>query len=411
MLCAASLLSQAGVGDYPEDAGPPMHALVTGHIGRFFAEQPLMGGFAILARAPFALVASLAGGGEAVVYDAGVLACVLALSAFAIYLVRRGEGSPNRLLLVAVLAVMTPAVRDAVVVGHPEELLGAVLSVTAVLLAGRRSLWAGIALGLALATKQWAILAVVPVLMAAPRGRRFAAALAAAGTAIVLTLPLAVGSFGAYARISGQAATSPTTTGRATVWFLFAHPHHTPLHLGPGFPTVFTTYHIAGWLAQLTHPMLVVLLTLLALAAWRRGGDPLAVLALVFLERCVLDPVDNEYYHVPFLLALLAYEVVSRRRAIPVMTIAASAGLWVTFDLLDYRGAAPALTNAVYLLWTTPIAVYLLAQANLLPSRLRMVYVRPVTQPSANAGAAASRALEALASTPPRTRRSRLELE
>jgi hypothetical protein len=91
------------------------------------------------------------------------------------------------------------------------------------------------------------------------------------------------------------------------------------------------------------------------------------VLALVLLLRCVLDPVDNEYYHAPFLLALLAYETVTRRR-IPVATVFSAAGLWVTFDLLDVHGASPHLTNAVYLIWAGAVTIYLLAASRLLPS-------------------------------------------
>ena len=58
------------------------------------------------------------------------------------------------------LAILTPASRAAVESGHPEEMLAAALCVIALLVSDRRPLWAGVALGLALATKQWAVLAV-----------------------------------------------------------------------------------------------------------------------------------------------------------------------------------------------------------------------------------------------------------
>jgi hypothetical protein len=94
---------------------------------------------------------------------------------------------------------------------------------------------------------------------------------------------------------------------------------------------------------------------------------------LLFLLRCVLDPVDNEYYHVPFLLALLAFETTRRRefRGLPPLTLFSVAGLWLTFDRLDLHGAAPALTNAVYLGWTAVVLVALLPAAGLAP-RLRL---------------------------------------
>jgi hypothetical protein len=63
----------------------------------------------------------------------------------------------------------------------------------------------------------------------------------------------------------------------------------------------------------------LVALPIAALAYRRRGSlavrdSALAVLALVFLLRCTLDPVDNAYHHLPLLLALLAWEAVSTTR-------------------------------------------------------------------------------------------------
>jgi hypothetical protein len=56
--------------------------------------------------------------------------------------------------------------------GHPEELLGAVLCIAAVLVAMRgRAVWAGVLLGLAIANKEWGLVAVGPVLLALPRER------------------------------------------------------------------------------------------------------------------------------------------------------------------------------------------------------------------------------------------------
>ena len=75
--------------------------------------------------------------------------------------------------------------------GHAEELLGAVLCVAAVLAAQRgRGGLAALALGLAIANKQWALLAIGPVLLALPPGRR-ARPLALAGAVVLcIDLPL-----------------------------------------------------------------------------------------------------------------------------------------------------------------------------------------------------------------------------
>src|SRR5260370_22502783 len=73
--------------------------------------------------------------------------------------------------------------------GHREEILGGALAVAAVLLAVRgRTLLGALALGLALATKQWALLAVLPFLLAVP-GRRRLALLLSGSTPLLLTLP------------------------------------------------------------------------------------------------------------------------------------------------------------------------------------------------------------------------------
>ena len=64
---------------------------------------------------------------------------------------------------------------------------------------------------------------------------------------------------------------------------------------------------VAGNLS-LTDPLIVALALPLSAAWWfsrrRTPDDVLALLALLFLLRCLLDPVDNAYYHVPFLLSL-----------------------------------------------------------------------------------------------------------
>jgi hypothetical protein len=352
--CLGGVLLQARVGEYAADAGPAVAALIGGHLHRFFQVQPLMGSFAVLARAPFALAAKLAGAGEKGEYRAGTLACLAAAAALGLWLVRLRGARPGALVLVPVLAIATPASIAAVHTGHPEEILGGVLCVAAVLLADRRPFWAAVVLGLAIATKQWALVAIAPTVLAAPSGRRVRLVAIAAGVAGLLTVPLVLGDFSMFSHTTQEAATSSTVTARATIWFLLARPDHLHLHLPAGLPTHFTVYTVPSWVMHSSHPLIVLVSPLLGFVAWRRRGDPLALLALVLLLRCVLDPVDNEYYHEPFLLALLAFEIVRRRevRGVPLLTVFSCAGLWLTFDRLDQHGAVPALTNAVYLAWT-----------------------------------------------------------
>jgi hypothetical protein len=108
-------------------------------------------------------------------------------------------------------------------------------------------------------------------------------------------------------------------------------------------------------------PLAGILAVAIGLLLWRRRAAPLdafAAIALVFLLRCVLDPLDGVYYHVPFLLALLAWEGLTRR-GIPVLTLVSAAALWVT--LREPALARPALDNALYLGWAAAVATTLAA--------------------------------------------------
>jgi hypothetical protein len=84
----------------------------------------------------------------------------------------------------------------------------------------------------------------------------------------------------------------------------------------------------------------------------RRPDDVLLLAALLFLLRCVLDPWNNVYYALPFVLTLLAWEVV-RRPGIPLVTLGVTGAQWVSFELLH---TAPDVTAAVYLAWVVPLA-------------------------------------------------------
>jgi hypothetical protein len=364
VVCGVGLEAYASVGDYGHDAGPALDALAAGNLHRFLVEQPLMGLVSVVVRLPFVLVAKLAGAGELVRYRAGALPCLAATAALGIGLIRLRGLRPRTALLVPALAMVTPASLLALRWGHPEELLGGVLCVAAVLLADRRALWAGVALGLAIATKQWAILAVAPVLLAAHPGRRLRLLAAAIGVAELFTVPLFAANPSAFTHTTSEAAASAAYTNPESLWFLVSHPYH----FVQG-PASYTFYVIPSTVEHLSHPLIVLLPAILALVVWRRRCDPLALLALVLLARCVLDPVDNEYYHAPFLLALLAYETMARRRLpqIPFLTLFSAAGLWLTFSVLQGHGASPALTNAVYLAWTGAVALRLLPAAGLFP--------------------------------------------
>jgi hypothetical protein len=187
-------LAPSCVNSVCDDAGPSIDALSHGDLREFFAEQPPMGSFSLLLRTPPAVASNLADGSDLLVYRSGVFICVLAAGLLAVFLaismIRRGR--PWTIwALVAAAIVINPLTYQAAYWGHPEEVLAAALTVGAVIASGRRRwLLGGLMLGAALATKQWAALAVVPALIAAPAGTRVRLALTAAALAAALTLPM-----------------------------------------------------------------------------------------------------------------------------------------------------------------------------------------------------------------------------
>ena len=147
-------------GDNP---GPAITALAHLHLGALASNQPLMGLTSILLRAPLVALTSLLGGGDVLAYRLGAIACLVPAGLLAGWLVaRRGATSRERLAgaFGAILVLASPAAVQAIQLGHPEEVLAIALATAAVLAAVRgRATPAAILLGLAVGTKQWALLA------------------------------------------------------------------------------------------------------------------------------------------------------------------------------------------------------------------------------------------------------------
>jgi hypothetical protein len=60
----------------------------------------------------------------------------------------------------------------------------------------------------------------------------------------------------------------------------------------------------------------------------RRGTDVLLLFALLCALRCLLDPWDNSYYPLPFLLALLTWEALRFTRP-PLISLLATFAAWL----------------------------------------------------------------------------------
>jgi hypothetical protein len=354
--------------DYDEEASAAMRALIAGDVHGFLAQVPVYGGSLVL-RAPFAGAVAALGGGELAVYRAVSIPCLVAVALLGLMLVRRmdtrGRSTAARALALG-LCVANPVTLRALELGHPEELLCAALAIGAVLAAvDRRTILAAVLLGLAVATKSWAVLAIGPVLLALPARRLLALGIAGALTLAVLApIMLAVPSAS-----HGGLVKTATSTGYIFVpwqlfWFLGESNHI--IVGGYGIPKPMGYRLAPEWLAPLTHPLIACLVVPLSLAwahahraATRLGSEHvLLLLALLLLLRCVLDPWNTIYYELPFLLALLSWEALCRPERLPLAALAASALVWFTFETAP-KWLSPDMQSLLFVAWALPLAAWM----------------------------------------------------
>jgi hypothetical protein len=338
--------------DYDREAAPAYLALAHGSFGDFLSLSPAYGGSLIM-RAPFAMAPDLWGGGELAVFRAAAVPCLLAAIALGLVLVAQGLArglSRSTCAMMLLLCAGNPITWRAIEQGHPEELLGGVLCVGAVLAAtGRKPGWAGLLLGLAVANKAWAVLAIGPVLIALPAGRWRALAIAG-GVAFLFTLPLLLAA--PATATAGGANASGLLFHPWQVWWFFGH-MDVPV---PG-PDPRIARSAPAWLSPIPHPLIVLLAVPLSLLAARRKADPLALLALLLLLRCVLDPWNNIYYVLPCVLALTAWEPLRYNRP-PLFALATLVATFISMERI-FDVAALDLVAATYLAWSLPLALFL----------------------------------------------------
>jgi hypothetical protein len=365
--------------DYDVEASAAFWALRTGDLDGFLAAVPAYGGSFVL-RAPFAWAPALWGGGELAVFRAVSLPGLAACAALAVFVAgRMREAGRSRLDRVVVLGALTasPAALSALEVGHPEELLGGALCVTAVLAARTRPIVAGVLVGLAVANKPWALVAVPVVLAAVPARSALPSALACGAVAAVVLAPLLLFG-GRFAQATVMAGETGAIFQPFQAWFLLGEPGF--LHEQMGFG-VRELRHAPEWLMALTRPLILgVPVVAAGVWWWRRRGvasvyEPLLLLALVLHVRCWLDPWNFTYYALPALLALAAWEGLERRGRPPVLTLAFIAVHWVTFEhaerVLGADGASVA-----YLAWALPLTGWMVNRLLGHPSTSRALLVR-----------------------------------
>lgn len=361
LLAAWTGLLTPAFSDYETELEPALHSLQALDLRGFAVGLPAYGGSAVL-RAPFAFLPEAWGGGSTALYRSMAAPCLAAGALLGVLLWRRAAAAGTPLIgcvAVLVLCAGNPLTIRALEIGHPEELLGGVLCVGAALAAGaRRPLLAGLLLGLAVANKPWAVLAVAPVMLMLPAGR-LRALIAAATAAAAVLLPLwllgssAIAQSGAVARGHGGGQIFQPWQ---VWWFLGEHGPPVMGLLGekPGFRTP------PGWIGDHVRPLVVLVPLAMSLAVgvrWRGRPwhDGLLLLALVLLLRCLIDPWNVAYYELPFVLALVAWEV-HARPGLPALSVAAALVCWGTLDALT-TVVSPDAQAALFLAWSVPAAV------------------------------------------------------
>jgi hypothetical protein len=374
-IAAGMCIHYGSLGDYKADAAPAFEALVRGHLHDFFTSQALMGPFALLARAPFVLVANLLGDSSMLdLYRWGALACMLAAAVLAFVVARllRRAGQPTyACAFAAVLLVANPLVVKALRFGHPEELLAAALCTGAMLAAmKRKSVLAGVLFALAVTTKQWAVVMVGPMVLAAvvfglPR-RRFAAALLITGLAVAG--PFLLSGPGRYVDVQSRAGSIPVTSWQPaspySVWYPLTPSKDVRIRPLDG-RSVVRVRPVPRLVAGIAKKLIVVSALLLTVPLILRRGamsptDPLLFLAFALLLRCMLDPFDNPYYHLPFLCAFLAWESLSVR-GVPVAALFVSFAFLLQTSLANVFTSIPNYTThtVVYLAWSLPLLAFM----------------------------------------------------
>jgi len=341
-----------------------VQALVRGDIGSFLAHSPAYGG-SLLIRAPFALLSIAWGAGAHTVYASLAAPCLLAAIALGLWLVRFmtvGGRSRGAKALVLVLCTANPLTLLALEIGHPEELLGGVLCVTAVLLASRgRWALAGLALGVAVANKPWALVAVGPVLVALPaqRAQCLGVAGAACGAIMGPFLLLAPSSF------VGTSQLAATSTGSIfqpwQLWWFLGHAAPAGAHVQH---TIAGADRLApGWIGAISRPLIVLLPVPLSLFAWRRRSwravplpDAMLLLALLLLLRCMLDPWDSVYYAIPFVLGLVAWQALAGRP--PLLAATATVAVMLNHGWMASL-ATPDAEAIAFAAWSVPLCAFL----------------------------------------------------
>jgi hypothetical protein len=337
--------------DFTNEAWQSYIALAHGNIAEFLHSAPAYWGSLVL-RAPFTLVGNALGSNWRNAYFWSALPC-LAAPALLWGWLRDADLAVGKLRdrdwLVSPLGpllAVNPVIWFCILLGHPEEILGGALVIAAVILAARGSTSTAVVLMcLAVFNKSWALVALPVVLAVLPAERVKGFGLTLATLAILL-------GPGTLFRSGVGGAAGSLGSGASGIFY----PQQLWWWLGP-----------SPWLSVHAHEFIVALSVACA-AGWvlrtrrsslsepQRMREGMLLLALVLLLRCALDPWNNIYYSVPFLMSLYVLDLGRLPRASIVMT----AGIFLVTAPLN-AGALTANQYAIaYQALVVPVILLLL---------------------------------------------------
>lgn len=328
----------------------------------------------LILRAPLFLLAGAFGGSEDEAFFVAKAVGLLMLAGLGGWLLARSRAAGaglGTLVLIAFLTAGSPIAGRTLDNGHAEDLMAACMAILGVFAASRgRLTTAGALIGLAFVAKQWAILAWLPAAAVAPR-RPWQVLAVAAPVAAVFFIPLLF-------RGGGVAGVSSGLQSEAfEIWR--SHQVFWPLGIDNPDPTALRPKLPPEWFLSLPRLIIVGMSLPLSVLWWRhrrRGGghrdDVLLLLALLFFGRCLFEPWNIDYYHLPFLLTLATWEVV-RGRGAPLLALIATVMTWFSFNTWTEFEVYGNATYAMYMAWTMPLAFFLLRE--LLFPGLRLPFV------------------------------------
>lgn len=352
------------IGGNPDNPGEAIWALAHLHFARASGAQPLMGASSLVLRAPFAAIGD-ALGGIRLEYLLGAFACVWPLAVLALAVGAQARRRHSLLIAAATAAfvVLAPSVTQAISVGHPEELLLAATATGGAWAAARsRAIAAGALTGTAIGTLPFGIAALIAAALATRASRATTLAVAVL-VGLLLVAPLPLSAPHTYLDRNREIANAQRVYPQS-LWWWAGHDRALRVDLGGGDVAHTTVRMLPGGVDRGTALIVAAGLGLaaagLALARARGGAlgyDALALLAVLFLLRSAFDPKNLEYYLVPAIVALIAWEVLARARP-PIVALAASALEVVIFRHLRSHDA---LAATAFMLWFGALAGYLLA--------------------------------------------------